>query len=238
MKSANPILSIVTALAVVLVTACGPQNTLPEEPVGGYPPGGGPPGTGPAGGPGGEGGPGGDASLAPAPTVPTLPPRPQGSECAAWTPSSPINDADALVSEVNGTGIVAMQQLSCRSGALNPPPCDIETCEAWVRFLAYDSLVAYQKFETDTALEEALKAVKKGRECGIQGELMARAYIALGYVLADANGEMMKASNAFRWAFLHKWDVALPFADPPPTVEMTFKAAKASMGTTTFGCQP
>lgn len=232
MKTAQ-LIQIAAALALTTLMSCGPQTPGPEQPAGPHPPGT-PPGTGQPG----EGQPGGPQSLAPAKTVPTLPPRPQGSECAAWTPSSPISDADALTNEVSGLGIVALQQLSCRSGALNPPPCDLDTCEAWVRYLTYDSLVVYQKFEMDAALAEALKAVRKGRECGISGELMARAYVALGYVLADANGEMMKASNAFRWAFLHKWDVALPFKEPPPTVEMTFTAAKSSLGLSTFGCVP
>jgi hypothetical protein len=170
--------------------------------------------------------------------VPSIPPRPQGSECSAWTPVDPLKAAGDLVMEVNGQSIIGLQQLSCRAGAVNPPPCDLATCEAWVHFLTFDALVQFQKFEMDLALEEAVKAVRKGRECGVSGERMARAYVGLGYILAAANGELMKASNAFRWGFLHSWNVVLPFQEAPPTVEMTFKAAKSSMGNTEFGCVP
>jgi len=237
MMSAKRLLPFITLIASAALATCGPTSDMPvEEPVPGpgYPPPGAnvtpPPGMPPGAEP---------VAIAPAPpAAPTLPPKPEGSECAPWTPSDPLKEADGFLTEVNGKGIVALQQVSCRSGAINPPPCDIETCEAWVRYLSYDALVVYQKFEMDLALEEAVRAVKKGRECGLGGKTMARAYIGLGYILAGANGELMKASNAFRWGLLHEWTVQLPFDAPPPTIEMTFKAAQSSLGTVAISCVP
>lgn len=173
---------------------------------------------------------------APAPPAPTLPPRPEGDPCLSWTPAAPKKDAGELVAEVANQGIGTLQETSCTAAAQTPPPCAPDLCEAWVEYLASDALVLYQKFEVSSAMEQALKAVKTGRQCGLTGQTMARAYVALGYILVAAENEMVKASNAFRWAFLQKWDVQLPFPSPPPNVKMTFQAAKASMGPTEFSC--
>ncbi len=171
----------------------------------------------------------------PAP-APAMPPKPDGKACVAWTPKDYVKEADLLTSEVKDKGIGALGQLSCKTGVKNPPPCDLTSCEACVMYLSYDALVGYQQFEVERALEEALLAGKTGRECGLTGRPMARAYVGLGYLLADAKGEMVKASNAFRWGILHEWEVALPFPAPPPAVDMTFKAAKSSMGKNQLSC--
>jgi hypothetical protein len=144
---------------------------------------------------------------------------------------------DPLVAEVSQPGIVGLAEMSCAVAAVDPPPCDAETCRAWVEHLSYDALVLYQKFEVDAALAEALQAVKLGRDCGLTGRTMARAYVGLGYILADGKNEMVKASHAFRWAFLLSWDVVLPFPSAPPNVEMTFRAARSSLGPTEISCQ-
>ncbi len=175
--------------------------------------------------------------IAAEPAQPTLPARPEGPPCLDYKPASLEKEAGLVVAEVASKGIGALQETSCTAAMKNPPPCDLTTCEAWVRYLSYDALVLYQKFELDAALEEALQAVRTGRECGLTGQFMARAYVGLGYILVDARNEMVKASNAFRWAFLMQWDVDLPFPSPPPNVKMTFQAAKASMGTAELSCK-